>query len=105
MLYIAKYGCVANNVEQVIEAKTLREAESWVYNAAVEEYDSYAGLHGIPSLEEVCEEQGIEDTDSAEAEEAYCQERESWLDYSIEVFDPENEEHQDIKDFNGVVEV
>ena len=77
----------------------------YAYEKAIEEYQSYEGLHGIMDIEEVCEEFGIEDINSEEAEIAYQEERESWLSYSAEEYDEENDEHVSALEEFGVWEV
>jgi hypothetical protein len=59
---------------------TKQEAESLAYQYAIEEYESYEGLHGIRTVDEIMEE---DDVDSEDAQQIYNDERESWLDYSI----------------------
>lgn len=61
-------------------ATTHEEAESCAYNLACEEYDSYEGLHGLRSIEDIMEDEEL-DEDTATIE--YQQERESWLDYEV----------------------
>ena len=96
MKYVITYGCGCGDEKMVINAKNLDEATSYAYNQAIENYETYEGYHGIPDIEEVCEDQGIEDTASEEAEIAYREERESWLQYSVEEFDENDEEHLDL---------
>ena len=58
------------------------QAEKEAYYAAIEEYESYEGLHGLRTVDEIMEEDEIEDQD--EAEQVYNDERESWLEYYVE---------------------
>ena len=67
--------------DEVFEFDTEEQAIDYAYAKAVEEYESYEGLHGIRSLDEIKEEDGIEDEDEALC--AYNEEMESWLDYSV----------------------
>lgn len=60
---------------------TRERAEKEAYYAAVEEYENYEGLHGLRTIDEVMEEEGIEDHD--EAQQVYNEEMESWLDYYV----------------------
>lgn len=107
------YGVSRADNEEYIEAKDYNEAmhEAWV--AACEDYDSYAGLHGIPSEVQIAaelygekygsdEEGDMEDESTifehmtdAEIEEvgiAYREERESWISYdAVEVSQAEYE--------------
>lgn len=59
---------------------TKEEAEDYAYQAAIEEYESHEGSHGLRTLEEIMEEEGY---DEEEAQELYNDERESWLDYYV----------------------
>jgi hypothetical protein len=64
---------------EVIEDYTLESASTEAYQKACEEYDSYEGMYGLRTVDEIMEEDGIEDYE--EAEEVWREERESWLDY------------------------
>lgn len=57
--------------------EAMREAEL----DAISEYESYEGLYGIRSIEDIMEEDGL---DEEEAEVVYNDERESWLDYHVD---------------------
>jgi hypothetical protein len=71
---------------EVIDADNQEQAEEYAYEMACQEYDSYAGLHGLRDLEMIMDEDECEEE---EAEMTYNVERESWLDYSAEPIDPE----------------
>ena len=59
-------------------AKTLEQAETEAYERACEIYESYEGMYGLRTVEDIMTEDGcIED----EAVMTYNEERESWLDY------------------------
>ena len=60
---------------------TEEEAAKYAWESACEDFDSYAGLHGIRDVDMIMEEDGIEDFD--EAYEVYAEERESWLSYYV----------------------
>ena len=107
------YGVSRDDNEEYIEAKNYDEAihEAWV--AACADYDSYGGLHGIPSEVQIAaelygekygsdEEGDMEDGSTifeymtdAEMQEvgvAYREERESWISYdAVEVSQAEYE--------------
>ena len=70
-------GCENKDWEE-IQAHDLEEANMIAYEYACEEYDSYAGLHGIRDIDEIVEE---DEVDLDEAEEIYHQEREDWIEY------------------------
>ena len=105
MKFYVEYGCGCGDNYMVIEAKDLAAAENYAYEKAIEEYESYEGLHGILNKEEVCEEWGIEDVDSDEAEVAYREEREGQLNYLAEEYDEENDEHISALEEFGVWEI
>lgn len=65
-----------------IEAVSEEDATEIAYEYACSDYESYEGLHGIPSMEDIMEDEEISDYDTAW--EVYAQERESWLDYYAE---------------------
>jgi len=77
------FGGIENKGEEIIEAKNEDEANNYAYEMACQEYDSYAGLHGLRDIEQIMEEDGIEDEN--EAEQVYNEERESWLDYDVKL--------------------
>lgn len=74
---------------EVIEAGSQEEADIIAWGKACEEYDAYAGSYGLREIGEIMEEDGIEDEDVAE--EVFCEERESWLDYSAHPYSKEYE--------------
>lgn len=68
-----------NNIEQATEA---------AYELAVEEYQGYEGLHGIPSYEDVRNEYiemyGDEDPEEDLVQEYYEEEMSGWIVYYAE---------------------
>lgn len=64
---------------EVIEADSEDEASKEAWGQACEMYESYSGSNGLRSVAEIMEEDGIED--KSEAEDAYNEEREGWIDY------------------------
>jgi len=75
------FGGAERNEPEIIEARNLEDANSYAYEKAVQEYQSYEGLHGLRTAEEIAEEDGL---DEADVEQAYIEEMESWLDYYAE---------------------
>jgi len=75
----------ADNYE-VIDAEDEDEASKYAWEMACQDYESYVGLHGLRTTDEIMEE---DEVDEEAAEEIYNEERESWLDYSAEPYDPE----------------
>jgi len=75
---------------------TEEEANVIAHEYACEDYDTYAGLHGLRDIYQIMEEDEIEDEDDAWS--VYVEERESWLDYNIrdiEIEIDENHYHYD----------
>ena len=67
--------------------KNKEDAEQDAYQYAIEEYESYAGLHGIRSLNDIAEEEDLDlddERDLKEAEEIYNEDLESWIDFYVE---------------------
>ena len=94
MMYYCYYGCSVNEQEEVIESESLEEAEKYVYEKAVENFQSYEGLHGISSFEEFVEENSeFYENDEDDLREAYHDYMENDINYGIEIFDAENFEH------------
>ena len=67
--------------------KNKEDAEQDAYQYAIEEYESYAGSHGIRSLNDIAEEEDLDlddERDLREAEEIYNEDLESWIDFYVE---------------------
>lgn len=64
-------------------------AMQYAYDCAVEEYQSYEGLHGIVSFGDICEnpeDYGLdEDFSDEDAESIYNEEVESWIVYYVKL--------------------
>jgi hypothetical protein len=86
------YGCGCGDNEEYLEFNSQNEANEYAYQSALEDYESYEGLHGIRSMSEIAEEDfGVEldelDYNTAEyidIETTYTEERESQISYSAE---------------------
>lgn len=63
-----------------------KDAEDYAYQLAVQEYESYEWLHGLRTVQDIMDEDGIDD--EGDAEQIYNEEREGWLDYWVEPFNP-----------------
>ena len=63
---------------EILEFNNQEEALDYAYEMACQEYDGYAGLHGIRDIDQIMEEDGC---DEYEAEQEYNDDRESWVDY------------------------
>jgi hypothetical protein len=82
------YGTVNEpEIELLEDEMTEQEADEIAYQSAIDDYEQYEGMYGLRSIEDIMEEDNIEDFDTAE--QMYREERESWLNYSSEEYDPE----------------
>lgn len=68
------------------EECTAKEASDIAYENACEIYENYVGSYGLRNIEDIKKEEDIEDNE--EAEEVFNEERETWLAYHIEEYDP-----------------
>jgi len=75
------FGGVKNAEWQITHAKDLDEAMEEARQLAIEEYESYAGMHGLREIGEIMEQDGV---DEDEAQSIYNEEMESWLDFEAE---------------------
>lgn len=64
---------------EVCEFEDQDDADKYAWEMAVQEYESYGGMHGLTTMEEVMEDRGI--TDEEEGWEEYLEDIESWLCY------------------------
>lgn len=74
----------------VIEADDEEDAEKQAYEMACEDYEGYVGMYGLRDIDEIMEE---DEVDEMEAEDIYNDDRESWLDYSVEKWSKEAEKN------------
>jgi hypothetical protein len=65
--------------DRIEECETEDLAQDLAYETACAIYESYEGMYGLPTIDQIMEEEGL---DEETAEEAYRQYREGWLDYS-----------------------
>lgn len=84
-------------IRTVTGTKAQAEKEAWL--AAIEEYESYEGLHGLRTVDEIMDE---DEVDEEEAQEIYNEEREGWLDYEVKP-DDGIKEGLKIKDTNSLI--
>lgn len=99
--YIVHAGCSINAEYYPVIGK-FKEVENWAWLTAVEEFDSYAGLHGLMDFNDFCNDMGYDiDFDEDKAWEDFCDYREGELIYSVKPFDETNEEHLDCLEWNG----
>ena len=100
MKFFGTYGCSAvNSVYNIaIEAKDAQSALKFCYDSAVEDRDSYEGLHGVQTWADIAEDEDfiVGEMSSREEEyidDLYAESIENDITYSIEPFDINNEEH------------
>lgn len=85
--FYIEFGCGCGTNEEFIEAESLFEAEKMAYNEAIEDYQSYEGLHGVLSWEEIAEDmfgtsKDLRAEDIKEVDAAYSEEVENTINYS-----------------------
>lgn len=101
--YIVHAGC-SINAEYYPVIGELKEVENWAYQVALEEFDFYAGLHGLMDFEEYCDEAftfyDIDYDDEEAAWEDFCDYREGELIYCVKPFDETNEYHIEYLNWN-----
>lgn len=86
------YGCGCGDNEEYFELNSQAEADEIAYQSAVDDYESYEGLHGIRSMREIAEEDFEVDLDEldyntamyVDIETTYIEEREGCLSYCAE---------------------
>ena len=83
-----EYSCGCGFNEGYIIADSFEEAEKEAYRLAADNYESYAGLHGIPSIEEIAKDtfdmpfSELTEDEVYDVELEYYEQMESWLSYS-----------------------
>lgn len=110
MKFFGTYGCGATNsvYNIAIDATDMEAALRFCYDNAVEDRDSYEGLHGIQSLAEIAEDEGFVVGGMSSNEESYIDDLyneaiENDITYGVVPFDVDNEEHLEIlKEQEGV---
>ena len=109
MLYYINYSCGYGDNEEIISTESREDADNYVYQKAVEEYESYEGLHGVRGLSDIIAEDFIEEEmteeDYDEAEAIYQEEKENAISYGVTPFDDNITEHTDTLEEMGVYEI
>lgn len=86
-LYVSSVGG-GTVCEGPLEFSSKDIATQAAYDMAVEDYESFEGLHGIPDVGDIMEDKEgynlSEDASEDECWEAYYEQRESWLSYWAE---------------------
>ena len=70
------------NFIDTLEFDNELDANQYAYEEAVYIYEGYEGIHGLRTLEQIMEDEGIEAEDIGL--DMYIEEREDWLDYYVE---------------------
>lgn len=86
-----KFDCGCGTNEEYLEFSSREEAYEYAYQMAIEDYESFEGLHGIRDMAQIAEEDfGIEDwydkeglnlSDIDAVQTAYIEEREGVIHY------------------------
>ena len=94
-----EFGCGCGDNEEYMKFETLEAAENYAYEAAIEDYHSYEGYHGVRSEANIAEEMffdeddmdyedwdwdSLSDEQKAEVEEIYRDEIENSINYCAE---------------------
>lgn len=90
--YKITYGCGCGDNEEYMEFNSQQEADEAAYQLAIDDYESFEGLHGIRSMREIAEEDFEVDLDELDFDTAmyidiettYLDERESQISYGAE---------------------
>ena len=86
-LYVSSVGG-GTVCEGPLEFSSKDIATQAAYDIAVEDYESFEGLHGIPDIGDIMDDKEgynlSEDASEDECWEAYYEQRESWLSYWAE---------------------
>lgn len=99
MMYYCRYGCSINDTKEIIEAQNEASALEYAYQKAIEDFNSYEGLHGIQSFDEFVEENiDFYENDEDDLIEAYNEYIENDIHYCVETFDFKNYVHTDTLD-------
>lgn len=100
MKFFGTYGCSAvNSIYNIaIEARDEQSALKFCYDCAVEDRDSYEGLHGVQTWADIAEDEGFTVGEMSQAEMdyidgLYSDSIESDIIYNVVPFDINNEEH------------
>lgn len=72
-------GCSWAAEWEEIEAESLDDAEKYAYEQACQIYESYVGMYGLPTHEDLKKEHP--EWDDEDIEMAWMEERESWISY------------------------
>ena len=78
--------------QYVDDFNTEEDAQDTAYLLAVQEYESYEGLHALPSWEDVRDELSDsygpdEEPSDDDIREVYLDHRDNWLDYRVEKYE------------------
>ena len=103
MKFFGTYGCNAvNSIYNIaIEAKDAQSALKFCYDSAVEDRDSYEGLHGVKTWADIAENEGFTVGEMSSGEENYIDDLysdsiEGDIIYDVVPFDINNEEHLEV---------
>ena len=75
---------------EVVEVQSEEQALDWAQESAKEEYQQYEGMYGLESIDTIMEED--EELSLDDAEIAYNEAVDSWIEFSAEPYSKELEE-------------
>lgn len=81
------------NYQYTEEFDNESDANEAAYFEACNTYESYEGLHGLRTIEDIMKEDNI--TNVEEAEQIWIEERENWLTYYVEEVENDEEINED----------
>ena len=90
------FGGIHNYViTEFSENSTSSDWDYYAYDLAKEEYENYAGFHGLDSMEDIEKEfpELDPEKDSDELENIYFERMDSWLEFTSEVWTEEREQY------------
>jgi hypothetical protein len=91
---------------EVLEDMSKEDAEKIAWELTVEDYEMYAGMHGLRSwsdIEEELREEYDEEPSEDEVQEAYNEDIESWARYSVKPLNPNDKEQIENLEEEGVI--
>lgn len=68
------------NSYEIHEVHSKEKADKLAWELAIENYESYVGMYGLRTQEEIMEEELMEEDD---AHQQFCEEREDWIEYCV----------------------
>ena len=100
MLFYINYGCSISHEQLIVEAETFEKTDEYAERAAQDVYYSYDCNYPCDEDYNFFEEEGLTEEEISEQE---YQDMLNDISWTVEVYDEENEEHQDaLKEQGGI---